>query len=224
MDGTWKKVKQFRGGLFGIPKGFFGGIECQQKGTLHFHAISFISGLPNICDKFENICTESSDFKKYIEICRLYLSSSSPFDIKNFPCPKCGKYELIKNSKISEDAFRSLNRPKNPPVTIKSSGCFGLFGSDKLLRNISFEHYNCYKKPSEFFEAWIDEVNWRELFRNEKESDKLTRFVNGIPRKIPKRFVTESDFGLLPTQNGLKHLQLIIAENRDNWRHISSCF
>ncbi len=36
---------------FGIPQGFVGGIESQNKGTLHVHMIVFLAGFPRVADE-----------------------------------------------------------------------------------------------------------------------------------------------------------------------------
>lgn len=49
-----KECKSVRkGGGFGIKSSFYGGIEQQEKGTLHFHAVIYLPAFTSTCNKFE---------------------------------------------------------------------------------------------------------------------------------------------------------------------------
>ncbi len=58
------KLPKQKGGLFGVPQAFVGGIESQGKGTLHVHMIVFLAGFPRDSDEMVKMMVEDKSFKE----------------------------------------------------------------------------------------------------------------------------------------------------------------
>ncbi len=56
------KLPRKKGGLFGVPWAFIGGIESQGKGTLNVHLIVFLAGFPKTSDDILHLMKTSREF------------------------------------------------------------------------------------------------------------------------------------------------------------------
>ena len=60
------KLPRKQGGLLGVPRAFFGGIESQGKGTLHVHLVVFLAGFPNKVEKVHDKLLADDTFKQRV--------------------------------------------------------------------------------------------------------------------------------------------------------------
>ena len=63
------KMPRKGGGLFGIPRAFVGGIECQGKGTLNVHLVVFLAGFPNNMEETVEKFTFDDAFRQRVLSC-----------------------------------------------------------------------------------------------------------------------------------------------------------
>ncbi len=127
------KLPKQKGGFFGVPQAFAGGIESQGKGTLHVHMIVFLAGFPRDSDEMVKMMVEDKSFK---EILIKYFSSvvyCSALDEEHIMCPSCGNNNSLEAVDICETAYMSRSRKCNPPGTSQCANCRSLFGGDEVL-------------------------------------------------------------------------------------------
>lgn len=175
------------GGLFGIPRGYFGRVESQEKGTLHFHPIILLEGFPNTSDEFETPCLSNDNnfherIIKYVDsICK--CTTDVDASLEEFP--KYGQKEIKLKVDLEKEAFQLQKRKGNPTATLFCKKCNNSYGSDQIIRNIVRINYsnNTYI-PQEIKEFIHESENWREIFENDKVADKLTRQICSIPKTL----------------------------------------
>lgn len=197
-------------------------METQAKGTLHFHAIIYISGLPNKCEEFERSCSSPEFRQNFIDFTASICCPSSPFDAEIQSYPNFNQYELHKVSKIDESAHKKIFR-KVPPATLFRKSCRKCFRSDHILRNVLKNTILRSKKFQKTRRTILLELRTgKDFLKNDKETERNTRKLSLFPagnyfRSQDGNFTDEINYKM-------EMLRLILSEMCHNWKHSSFCF
>ncbi len=111
------KLPKEKGGLFGVPQAFFGGIESQGKGTLHIHVILFLAEFPRDADEMVKLVVEDESFK---DLLIKYFSSvvyCSALDEEHIICPCCCNQNSLEAMDNCETAYMNQSRKTIPACT-----------------------------------------------------------------------------------------------------------
>lgn len=215
-----------RGGLFGICKAYVGAIEAQGSGTLHFHVVIFIAGLPRTNEQFIRSCehrNEGFGFKqKFAEFVNTVVTCSLPigFDDSRVPlCPKCNTESLVPVEKFPSFSYKSLRRCIPPPSTSVCSACQSRFGDTEILRS-EIAHLHTFSSQDPILPSF----QTIPVSDGARESDILTEAYCSIPSKGSWPANENDPNCPLTIAHRLRVCQIGLLVQKHNFRHVPSCF
>lgn len=212
------------GGVFGIVKAFVGAIESQKNGTLHWHSIFFIAGLPVTSEEFVKMCgdpvDEASFRRRFCALIDSVLRTSIPLSNVGIKpsCPKCGEVrELLSLEKVSKRAFGKQARYLKPVAISRCGSCEATFGVSEIVRE-QLKKLHETLEQTEFGDMLIP------IGDTHRHTDDLTEAQFALPWKPKWPSTEESALDVCWRLHNLRLARIALLTQDHNHRHVPSCF
>jgi hypothetical protein len=82
-------------GILGNVKFYYGCVETQERGALHFHVLIWIEGFPDTLARFDELLSNHGYAEQYGIFVDSIVKTQMPFDTVAEPCPVCNHHSII---------------------------------------------------------------------------------------------------------------------------------
>ena len=210
------KLPRKCGGLFGVPRAFVGGIECQGIGTLHVHLVVFLAGFPNDMEEtLEKLAFDNQLQQRVLSFFDSEIPCSAESCSEKLTYPNCKSKNSLQNIEVSEQAYAPQFCSLVPCPTAQCNACKVTFGSDRILREYALALKEDFLKEFHDDSYCFPEYDEQSIYKSI-----ATRAA--VPKISELPGINASQAAIL--EHKIFALDLALLKQYHHWRHVPSCF